>query len=117
MSEHQEPRARLLRLLLVLVLLAGLAEAARRLLRPRPPQPTEAPWPPLEVVPSPAPAGDDPWVEPTEGTCPATHPVKAKLASGIYHLPGMLNYERTRPDRCYASAEAAEADGLRPAKR
>ena len=43
--------------------------------------------------------------------------MKAKLASGIYHVPGGGNYERTKPDRCYVSAEAAEADGLRPAKR
>ena len=58
-----------------------------------------------------------PWVEPEGDVCPATHPVKAKLASKIFHLPGMLNYARTRPDRCYRDAEAAEADGLRPAKR
>jgi hypothetical protein len=52
-----------------------------------------------------------------DGSCPTTHPVKAKLASGIYHLPGGGNYERTKPDRCYVDAEAAEADGLRAAKR
>ena len=52
-----------------------------------------------------------------DGECPLTHPVKAKLASGIYHVPGGGNYERTKPDRCYSTAEAAEADGLRPAKR
>lgn len=56
------------------------------------------------------------WVEPDGSACPAGHPVKAKLASGIFHLPGMRAYERTTPDRCYASAEAAEADGLRRAK-
>jgi micrococcal nuclease len=57
------------------------------------------------------------WVAPTGGVCPTTHPVKAKLASKIFHLPGMANYERTNPDRCYADASSAEADGLRPAKR
>jgi hypothetical protein len=55
-------------------------------------------------------------VEPVDGECPPTHPVKGKLASGIYHLPGGLNYARTRPDRCYTDAAAAESDGLRPAK-
>jgi hypothetical protein len=35
----------------------------------------------------------------------------------IYHLPGMLAYDRTQPDRCYRDAPAAEADGLRKAKR
>ena len=59
-----------------------------------------------------------PWVEPLpDGSAPESHPVKAKLASGIYHVPTGFNYPRTKPDRCYLSAEAAEADGFRPAKR
>jgi hypothetical protein len=58
-----------------------------------------------------------PWVEPVDGECPPTHPVKGKLASKIYHLPGGFNYARTKPDRCYRDAAAAEADGLRPSKR
>ncbi len=57
------------------------------------------------------------WVEPTGAVCPQTHPVKAKMASGLFHLPGMLNYTRTRPDRCYASEDAALADGLTKSKR
>jgi hypothetical protein len=57
------------------------------------------------------------WVEPESGSCPVTHPVKVKLASGIFHLPGGLAYERTAPDRCYRDAAAAEADGFRPSKR
>jgi hypothetical protein len=68
--------------------------------------------------PEPAPPEAAAFVDPgADGACPLTHPVKAKLASGIYHLPGGGNYERTKPDRCYATADAAEADGLRPAKR
>ena len=39
------------------------------------------------------------------------------MASKIFHLPGMANYERTNPDRCYVDAAQAEADGLRAAKR
>ena len=58
-----------------------------------------------------------PWVAPVDGECPPSHPVKAKMSSKIYHLPGGFNYARTRPDRCYRDAEAAEADGLRPSKR
>jgi hypothetical protein len=57
------------------------------------------------------------WVDPVDGGAPASHPIKAKMSSGIYHSPGGLNYERTKPDRCYRDAAAAEADGLRPAKR
>ena len=43
--------------------------------------------------------------------------MKAKLASGIYHVAGGANYARTVADRCYLSPEAAEADGLRASKR
>ena len=57
------------------------------------------------------------WVEPDGDTCPATHPVKAKLTSGIYHEPGGQMYDRTTPDRCYRDADAAIADGLRASKR
>lgn len=57
------------------------------------------------------------WVEPVDGACPASHPVKAKLASGIFHVPGGQSYERTVPDRCYRDAASAEADGLRASKR
>ena len=57
------------------------------------------------------------WVEADGGSCPATHPVKAKLASGIYHVPGGANYDRTLADRCYPTPDAAETDGLRASKR
>jgi len=57
------------------------------------------------------------WVEANaDGSCPETHPIKAKLASGIYHVPGGANYNRTKADRCYADEAAAAADGLRPSK-
>ena len=58
-----------------------------------------------------------PWVAPEGKACPPTHPVKAKLASRLYHLPGMLAYDRTVPDRCYVDPAAAEADGFTRAKR
>jgi hypothetical protein len=57
------------------------------------------------------------WVEPVDGACPDGFPIKAKVKSGIYHQPGGLAYDRTNPDRCYPSTDAAEADGLRAAKR
>jgi hypothetical protein len=56
------------------------------------------------------------WVPPVDGACPAGHPVKGKATSGIYHVPGGRFYERTVPDRCYASAADAEADGYRAAR-
>ena len=57
------------------------------------------------------------WAEPVDGECPDGFPVKGKVRSGIFHAPGQLAYDRTVPDRCYADPAAAEADGLRPAKR
>jgi hypothetical protein len=57
------------------------------------------------------------FVEPEGGVCPPTHPVKAKLASRLFHLPGMFAYDRTRADRCYLDAATAVADGFTSAKR
>jgi hypothetical protein len=132
---------RMLRLGLLLGVLAGVAIALTKLLSNQEPdgralatRPSE-PWPRLtsdpavasaptaRAIPDPeAPAPPSArttaaWVEPTGGVCPTSHPVKAKLASKIFHVPGMANYERTNPDRCYVDATAAEADGLRAAKR
>lgn len=63
---------------------------------------------------SPPPAA---WVVHEDDTAPQGYPVKANIDSGIFHVPGGLSYERTHADRWYRSAEAAEADGLRKAKR
>ena len=52
-----------------------------------------------------------------DGNCPLTYPIKGKLSTGIYHRPGAFAYERTRADRCYRDETAAQADGLRAAKR
>ena len=83
---------------------------------PYPPQPhTEAPSEAVSV--DERVVEENGWVDPSDGTCPTSHPVKAKLASGIFHVPGGANYDRTRPDRCYVSPEVATADGLRAAKR
>lgn len=63
------------------------------------------------------PPGERLWVAASDGVCPQTHPVKAKLASKIFHTPGSRNYSRTKADRCYPDEESAQADGLRPALR
>lgn len=58
------------------------------------------------------------WVAPHEdGSAPDSHPVKAKVGSRTYRVPGMAAYDRIKADRCYASAQAAEADGFTRAKR
>ena len=69
----------------------------------------------LEVVPPDEEAPS--WREPIDGACPDGYLIKAKVASGIFHVPGGLAYDRTKPDRCYPSPEAAMADGFRAAKR
>lgn len=57
------------------------------------------------------------WRDPVEGQVPVAYPIKANLKSGIFHEPGQQFYDRTHPDRCYAKAADALADGLRAAKR
>jgi hypothetical protein len=88
--------------------------------------PSRDPWPPiteggrtepLEATPEVTREEPAAWLAPVDGACPPTHPIKAKEASGIYQPPGMVNYNRTRPDRCYAEESAAQADGFTKAKR
>ena len=84
---------------------------------PHPPEPADAAsTAPGTTAPETA-APESIWLEPDGDHCPATHPVKAKIASGIYHVPGGQMYDRTVPDRCYRDAAAADADGLRASKR
>lgn len=80
--------------------------------------------PPSPVAPSPAQAASSStadevtWVRPDgDGEPPDTHPIKAKVSSRVYRVPGMSSYDQTKADRCYPSAEAAEADGFTKAKR
>jgi len=56
------------------------------------------------------------WVAPVDGVCPEGYPIKANDSSGIFHVPGGRFYARTTANRCYASADAAIADGYRAAK-
>ena len=64
-----------------------------------------------------APASEQTWLPaPGDGSVPEGHPIKVKLSSGIFHVPGGRFYERTRADRCYPTAAAAEADGYRRSK-
>jgi hypothetical protein len=75
--------------------------------------PTSPPeWPPIR------PTTEQPtWVPaPGDGSTPDGFPVKVKVSSGIFHVPGGRFYDRTGADRCYATADAAEADGYRQSK-
>jgi hypothetical protein len=83
---------------------------------PPPPPPPPRPHPPAPQTPAaPAPISPDRWRQPVDGACPDGYPVKV-AKSGIYHVPAGRSYDRTTPDRCYANAEDAEADGYRRAK-
>ncbi len=123
------------RTLLLLALAAGVGVvlAAWRRGQGVSPRPTDPPqWPEWPTQPAravqpgtaehppgqPRPADDEQrWVPPnTDGSVPASHPVKVKESSGIFHVPGGRFYDRTRPDRCYPTAAAAEADGYRRSK-
>ena len=108
---------RVVRLGLWLGILAGVAYAVLRARERRPELPATTSTAPAPPLPAQGDAAGGGWVAPVDGACPASHPVKAKLSSKIFHLPGMANYERTSPDRCYLGAAEAEADGLRAAKR
>lgn len=64
------------------------------------------------------PADAQKWVEPeSDGECPVSHPVKANMESGIFHVPEGRHYERTKADRCYRDPDTAEAEGLRQSKQ
>jgi hypothetical protein len=62
-------------------------------------------------------AAKDAWVKPVGSTCPPGYPVKAKMASKVYRVPGMFFYEESKPERCYPDEDAAIADGFTRAKR
>ena len=122
----------------------GYAFRALRARRPAAAEPGLGPsteWPPLERQTAPVKTGavglissaDDPastasvgedeslvavsgWRAPVDGACPAGFAVKASGSSRIYHVPGGRFYDRTIPERCYESAEAAERDGYRRSK-
>ena len=54
---------------------------------------------------------------PTNGSCPASHPIKGNRPSMIYHAPGGELYGATRPEECFASPADAQAAGYRPSQR
>jgi hypothetical protein len=127
----QSRTGRTLSFALLVALAAALAMWMRS--RSRPIQVDDPPeWPPLPplggdgepatVAATPPPAAPDRPAEPTwrppddDGACPVGFPIKANDNSGIFHVPGGRFYDRTNPDRCYADAVTAIADGYRQAK-
>ncbi len=70
------------------------------------------------VTSSATPMGTPAGAVPGDGSpdCPAAYPIKGNAQSLIYHEPDGGSYDRTIPEFCFASAEAAEAAGYRAAK-
>lgn len=48
--------------------------------------------------------------------CPPENPIKGNLPSRIFHRPDQVTYERTIPEICFASEEAAIGAGFRAAR-
>ena len=111
-------KRRWLRRVLGLGVLAGATYAVWRVIEANRVA-TDASWEPqpFPFPPQPSATRVEPWVAPVGDACPASHPVKAKLASRIFPVPGGASYDRTIPDRCYADEAAAVAEGFRAAKR
>ena len=58
-------------------------------------------------------------VVPTEGQCPASHPVKGNINRNgqlIFHTPDSNNYARVNAEACFANEEDAEAAGFRKSR-
>jgi len=100
----------------------GMALRPRRVLAPAPPAPA-IPQPvatePEPNLPAATSEGEDLTDSvPGNGTdvTPPGYPIKGNRRSGIYHVPGGFAYDRTIPDICFRTPEAAEATGLRHSK-
>jgi hypothetical protein len=112
------------RLVLASLLIGGVVFVARRRGLCATASKDDAAWPPIQderrgfvQVDSTGDAdGTARWVPPVDGRCPDGFPIKANGSSGIFHVPGGRFYDRTIPERCYAEADAAVADGYRAAK-
>jgi trigger factor len=71
----------------------------------------------VQETAGPPPPGTAAWVKGTgEHDCPEGYPIKGNASSMIYHVPGQSSYERTIPEMCFASEEAAITEGYRASK-
>jgi len=84
---------------------------------PPPPERASPSTPPRQVAQSrPGVPPQDAW------TCPLTHPIKGNFTtySGercIYHMNGGEFFNKTKPERCYATEDEARQDGCRRSRR
>jgi hypothetical protein len=81
-------------------------------------QPTAAPAPRATIAApkaTAAPAPSTGGVPPISALdCPADHAIKGNKASDgrrLYHMPGIGSYDKTKPERCFATEAEAQAAG------
>jgi len=53
---------------------------------------------------------------PSLGSCPSWAPIKGNASSGIYHVPGGGSYDKTNPEECFSTEQAAVDAGYRKAR-
>ena len=57
--------------------------------------------------------GASAWIVPgPDGAVPDGYPIKVKVSSGIFHVPGGRFYERTTADRLYPNAAVGRGRGV-----
>jgi hypothetical protein len=109
-------------LIAVVATIAVQSVRSRRIASSASSDPGAPQWPPIRIADDFADDLSDgataatTWVAPENGACPDGYLIKANANSGIFHVPGGRFYDRTVPERCYADAADAAADGYRAAK-
>jgi micrococcal nuclease len=56
---------------------------------------------------------------PSEYDCPKDRPIKGNIwkdGTRLYHVPGDSSYKQTKPEKCFATRQEAEANRFRPAR-
>lgn len=75
---------------------------------------------PLETTsPNVSPATSEVGVKPQGTSCPAEAPIKGNNGKRgkIYHLPKSRNYDKIKPEECFADVSSAEKAGYRAHKK
>jgi hypothetical protein len=52
----------------------------------------------------------------TDDSCPDDYPIKGNMPSRVYHLPDQPTYQRTIPEVCFGTEDAAMTAGFRPSQ-
>ncbi len=52
-------------------------------------------------------------VKGVDGVCPPDYPIKGNASSKVYHVPGLLSYDKTKAEWCFPTEEDAVSFGYR----